>query len=925
MLTLNNVKEEVKLLSITLNNNNTNEITKKYMYLNEETLSKLVGENVNISKYFFNDSNFIYYNYKGKWLKITYFKVTMLARVLKLTVEEAILISFGMFKEVNNEKYFTIKDVIKKLGENESEIFKGYSKKSINSFYKYFNTVNELIVNKYNYDSTNNNNNTNINTDLLVEFIENKNGIIRNLRSFTNLNYLIKVYELKDEHNNMEHIISSILSKSEYYNSLTDNKLKENIKDFVYMSYLIKDESILSHNKLGYKKYKLNCKQLSLDMDLTIKLTNKIYKGYDNLYYGRLEYTKSNYKLQDIRLNYFLKFYDNLFKPKKLTKTHLLNNMILNKNNDTLRDLFDSGIKYKDIYTDSSLILNDLRILNSIDSSLKLQEKILSSINEDLKLDISTNLNNEINILTLKDLNSLNINTKYIKSNNELIIDLSENKLEKIIEKYVDYNEDNLTLESIYNGIVKTCYKEFKKIPNSNELKMYTDLMKNYNSKYKVNIEDVLVENVKKLSSHKYDIHSLTYNELGYNKYNLYPKLFEVYQGYDYSKYYSKIINITLKSCRLLEKIVKFNLSQDNTTIIYKTDKKLNLENLNDYHMEITNEYKKYEEFGENHISEIYNNITNISFSTYENDLDLKLNKNVLEIFNYTKEDNKLYKQEFINLFVNSLEAFSNYKELNKFFTDKNILRKNINDIYINTVLNSTTLNLITRTDIKYILNMLKNNGFKDSEKLKVIRYIIGDCVNRQCINIASASIDYKDYLKMYIDLANKDMREIKDFNLEPYSLKLEHDILMKEYFVLKDKINEIDFLDSYKDEDKLGLTKLKLKEKLSNNSLRDVSLLIPKSSVEVKNEGKNLNHCVGSYISHIIKGDKLIYFLRLNDKLEESYCTVEIIKVDNVYSLGQVKMKSNKPYRHNKIKDIIRKRINEVNKQIREEMILEG
>ena len=54
-------------------------------------------------------------------------------------------------------------------------------------------------------------------------------------------------------------------------------------------------------------------------------------------------------------------------------------------------------------------------------------------------------------------------------------------------------------------------------------------------------------------------------------------------------------------------------------------------------------------------------------------------------------------------------------------------------------------------------------------------------------------------------------------------------------------------------------------------------SIVRPKNADDVKHEGSELNHCVASYISRILKRNCLIVFLRKADKLDKSLVTIEV------------------------------------------------
>lgn len=53
-------------------------------------------------------------------------------------------------------------------------------------------------------------------------------------------------------------------------------------------------------------------------------------------------------------------------------------------------------------------------------------------------------------------------------------------------------------------------------------------------------------------------------------------------------------------------------------------------------------------------------------------------------------------------------------------------------------------------------------------------------------------------------------------------------------------------------------------------------SIIVPKRLEEVLEEGKILNHCVGSYVENVSEGKTTILFLRKTEEIEKPYYTVE-------------------------------------------------
>lgn len=53
--------------------------------------------------------------------------------------------------------------------------------------------------------------------------------------------------------------------------------------------------------------------------------------------------------------------------------------------------------------------------------------------------------------------------------------------------------------------------------------------------------------------------------------------------------------------------------------------------------------------------------------------------------------------------------------------------------------------------------------------------------------------------------------------------------------------------------------------------------MVVPSEAFDLINEGKNLCHCVGSYIERVANKESMIFFIREIDKIDKSYFTLEI------------------------------------------------
>lgn len=69
-------------------------------------------------------------------------------------------------------------------------------------------------------------------------------------------------------------------------------------------------------------------------------------------------------------------------------------------------------------------------------------------------------------------------------------------------------------------------------------------------------------------------------------------------------------------------------------------------------------------------------------------------------------------------------------------------------------------------------------------------------------------------------------------------------------------------------------------------------ALIIPKTKKELFKEGKRMHHCVGTYVESMANGRSIIFFLRKQNDIDNSYVTIEYSPYDN--AIKQVKAKYN-------------------------------
>lgn len=132
-----------------------------------------------------------------------------------------------------------------------------------------------------------------------------------------------------------------------------------------------------------------------------------------------------------------------------------------------------------------------------------------------------------------------------------------------------------------------------------------------------------------------------------------------------------------------------------------------------------------------------------------------------------------------------------------------------------------------------------------------------------QCFIPKSAVIEWYDYLNaaenIQADLSDKTVRY-------PSSLKREHDRASFKYQVIKDKNKEERFRKICKE---YGETYSYESEKYQ--------IVAPKDMQDLFEEGRRLNHCVGTYADRIAEGRTCVCFIRKKENPDQPYFTVEI------------------------------------------------
>lgn len=149
-------------------------------------------------------------------------------------------------------------------------------------------------------------------------------------------------------------------------------------------------------------------------------------------------------------------------------------------------------------------------------------------------------------------------------------------------------------------------------------------------------------------------------------------------------------------------------------------------------------------------------------------------------------------------------------------------------------------------------------------------------------------------------------------FDKNPKALQRYHDILAKEYNLVKDdRKNEnfakvvanykyLELIEPIEEEEEVN-------EEIKTRKLQDkFGIILPIDAQDLIREGKLMRHCVASYVDRVIREDTIIVFLRRAQDLDTPFVTIEVNPDD--MRVCQVKAKANGKLNNKKATDFINK-----------------
>lgn len=188
---------------------------------------------------------------------------------------------------------------------------------------------------------------------------------------------------------------------------------------------------------------------------------------------------------------------------------------------------------------------------------------------------------------------------------------------------------------------------------------------------------------------------------------------------------------------------------------------------------------------------------------------------------------------------------------------------------------------IIRRYDINF------NYDFISNEKL----YLYYQSIKTQSkLKMHEFIGDYRDYIKAatYLEMNLFDTK-VKT----PNDFKYCHDVCIARKRELVE-LNRKKELKKKNNRNKKAFQKLVVKYiPLFDYQDKKYSVIVPRTPADIKKEGKELNHCVASYVDRVAEERSIILFLRKTKELETPYYTIELSPKD--YSLIQCRGKGNK------------------------------
>lgn len=225
-----------------------------------------------------------------------------------------------------------------------------------------------------------------------------------------------------------------------------------------------------------------------------------------------------------------------------------------------------------------------------------------------------------------------------------------------------------------------------------------------------------------------------------------------------------------------------------------------------------------------------------------------------------------------------------------------NIKKEKLNYIKNQEEISISDLNWICENSLEYV--MFKDKFEKIIKRENIFEDLNGFSRTHRLNNIANMIWHYNLDIDRFIEYA-KYLKEYEYTDLNWIALHYE-DYLRAEYILRGQKYSKMtkypkNLIQAHHNRTaiirKIEEERMRLAEKAQREMDKQLylnhkylgyknskySIVVPNDAEDVIAEGSNLNHCVGSYIGRISKGETFIVFMRESDDINKSFITVEI------------------------------------------------
>lgn len=247
-----------------------------------------------------------------------------------------------------------------------------------------------------------------------------------------------------------------------------------------------------------------------------------------------------------------------------------------------------------------------------------------------------------------------------------------------------------------------------------------------------------------------------------------------------------------------------------------------------------------------------------------------KLGINLRDNVYLSNVDMKLIPKDIIRILINVCSD-GNCKIENVFFR---IVNSENRDVYFNMI-----RHMNMKHDISSVKSFIRLNVWRFEQMIEFIKEYNYDYKSFVDYIVYIKEIEgirfggSLGYLKDYYSQSLAMARNKKSVEKYPKFLRSKHDIISSHYNLFKEQYSEEIFAEMY------------INTNLEYEDNGNFIVIYPKDTDDMKLEGRELSHCVKSYINKVIDGETLVVFIRNKKEIDERLLTMEI-QNDTIYQV---------------------------------------